>query len=283
MIPVCQRAALLTAALSVTVSSAIPIVSFANTDDSQYGPAFADQIHYTEVTPELQADLAKTLYDKLLAWIKEHPNSNYTNDNVSIPIKKYHLPVTDENTKALQMVMNILNRIYLSGNSVLCVPYIEGDQSAYNRLSIWVRQNIDFSKEDEYNRKVDEVIASLNLSALSDTDKVRAINQYLVDHCVYDFSKEHYTAYDCLVLGTSVCAGYATAFRSLCEKAGLTCQYVDGYPTADKTLYHAWNRVLVDGVWKCVDPTWNDSTGSNDFLLIDEAVFNQGRIITNIY
>jgi len=37
--------------------------------------------------------------------------------------------------------------------------------------------------------------------------------------------------------------------------------------------------VLIDVTYYYVDVTWNDSCGSNDFLLLDEATFNQGRTV----
>lgn len=42
---------------------------------------------------------------------------------------------------------------------------------------------------------------------------------------------------------------------------------------------HAWNRVLIDGNYYCVDVTFNDSTDSDMYLLIPEAQFNVGREI----
>ena len=37
---------------------------------------------------------------------------------------------------------------------------------------------------------------------------------------------------------------------------------------------HAWNRVSIDGTWKSLDPTWNDSESSpNKYLLINESEY----------
>lgn len=36
---------------------------------------------------------------------------------------------------------------------------------------------------------------------------------------------------------------------------------------------HAWNKVKVDGGWKAVDVTWNDSPAGNAYLMIQDSQF----------
>jgi hypothetical protein len=37
---------------------------------------------------------------------------------------------------------------------------------------------------------------------------------------------------------------------------------------------HAWNKSLINGEWKAVDVTWNDSGGQTDrYLLINDSDF----------
>ncbi|CAI7678472.1 unnamed protein product, partial [Penicillium discolor] len=69
-----------------------------------------------------------------------------------------------------------------------------------------------------------------------------------------------------------ICGGYADTFNLLARKAGLESIYVSGI-IADSGSGHAWNHVKVDGVWKAVDTTWNDTDDITKYLLINEADF----------
>lgn len=133
------------------------------------------------------------------------------------------------------------------------------------------------------------VISEIITSGMSDFDKAKAIHDYLVMNVDYDYENycantipaESYTALGALKYKYAVCAGYAKAFKFLCELAGLECDYVTG--TAGGP--HAWNQVKVSGKWYNVDVTWDDpvSTGKafNDhkynrysyFLISDELMY----------
>lgn len=80
-------------------------------------------------------------------------------------------------------------------------------------------------------------------------------NRYLHDWRGYQ------TAYSALVLGETVCAGYAKAFKLLCEQYGIPCVLVEG---TSKGEQHMWNYVQADGVWYGVDCTWDDTDGSGE-------------------
>ena len=64
--------------------------------------------------------------------------------------------------------------------------------------------------------------------------------------------------------------GYAQAYTLIAREAGLDSIIVLGDVTGAGG--HAWNRVSIDGTWKSLDPTWNDSeTSPNKYLLINES------------
>src|SRR5690606_9256862 len=74
--------------------------------------------------------------------------------------------------------------------------------------------------------------------------------------------------------GKTVCAGYAKMFLVMADEAGLDTVYVTGY--VDGSLNgHTWNKVKVDGEWKAVDTTWNDTGGgpTDEYLLINDSDF----------
>ncbi|MDR1690865.1 MAG: hypothetical protein LBR42_03345 [Candidatus Methanoplasma sp.] len=113
-------------------------------------------------------------------------------------------------------------------------------------------------------------------------DKVRDINNYLVDMVTYDpncmtIDRSIYShdAYGALVDPDhhAVCDGYAKAFLLLCQKEGIKCVVVLGTGLATYEN-HAWNYVKLDNnKWYAVDVTWNDRTNNAYFLLGGDEFF----------
>lgn len=67
------------------------------------------------------------------------------------------------------------------------------------------------------------------------------------------------------------CAGYARAYKFLCEKAGIHCIYVTGRGR-ESGEYHAWNMLKVNNKNYYVDVTYDDFKGekycSREFFLL---------------
>ncbi len=132
-------------------------------------------------------------------------------------------------------------------------------------------------------KKVDEVVKKFKekyiKEGMSDFEKEMMIIQYIVENNKYDYenyekSLAHekdpkkagadpvcYNAYGALVKGTSVCAGYADAFLTMCKACGIECNKISGPTKLDGTGSHAWNMVKIDGDWYLVDTTWDDHSG----------------------
>lgn len=104
------------------------------------------------------------------------------------------------------------------------------------------------------------VISSLSGNEYKDIVK---IHDYLVDNNEYDTTYKSmgaYTLYGALLRHTSVCEGYAKAFKYLLNSAGLQCELIQGTATnsSGKAESHAWNAVYLDDKWYLVDVTWDD-------------------------
>ena len=119
------------------------------------------------------------------------------------------------------------------------------------------------------------VLSQVTTPDMNAYQKVTAVNNYLCSRMEYDLN--YHTTRDAILLGKGRCQGYANAFKSIMTEAGIPTDYVRGYAGGNGT--HAWNRVLIDGAYYCVDVTWNDSTGANTWLLMPEAEFNVGKSI----
>ena len=111
--------------------------------------------------------------------------------------------------------------------------------------------------------EADRVVDTLITSGMSDYDVVKALHDYLITHCDYDYRVDignmpfiSHQAEGALLNGTAVCSGYAKAYEALLDAAGIPCETITGYAGG----YHAWNLVQVDGEWYHVDATWDDPT-----------------------
>jgi hypothetical protein len=60
---------------------------------------------------------------------------------------------------------------------------------------------------------------------------------------------------------SSICSGYASLLKRLCQFAGIPCEIISGYgrtkfPIGRGAINHAWNAVSINNRWYLCDPTW---------------------------
>lgn len=118
----------------------------------------------------------------------------------------------------------------------------------------------------------------------SNYEKLRYINNYLVDHCDYapealenpDTYFKAFTSYGCLIDSRAVCEGYTNSVQLLCEMLEIPCIKVTG------TAYganHIWNAVYLNEKWWMLDVTFNDPMGNAtsqdrwNYFLLDMDTF----------
>jgi transglutaminase-like putative cysteine protease len=149
-----------------------------------------------------------------------------------------------------------------TGNdTVLKVNYLKGDISYRTR-------------QKAVKKEVNRVLKEIMKPGMTDFEKEKAINDYMVDNVRYpkvnvgsqnsvnqlgDESPDLFNPYGALVDKVAVCEGYAQAFKLLCNKAGLECIVVTGSMNG---VGHGWNKVKLGGVWYNIDVTIN-ATGMN--------------------
>ena len=95
-----------------------------------------------------------------------------------------------------------------------------------------------------------------SIADLDEEEKLRAIHDRLcLGKYDSDISDDSHTIYSALIDKSSVCDGYAYAFKYLCDLADIDCIVVIG--TFDKALDsdpgHAWDLVWYEDSWKLVD------------------------------
>ncbi|MBP3817289.1 MAG: hypothetical protein J6H31_03220 [Butyrivibrio sp.] len=116
---------------------------------------------------------------------------------------------------------------------------------------------------DESARKAIEVLLPIITPDMTDYDKAVAAHDWLCTNCEGDsssYESKDYMPYDFsadgpLLYGTSLCKGYAEAFRLFMNILQIENRIVQGYV---RDGYHAWNEVKIDGKWYAVDVTFDD-------------------------
>lgn len=160
---------------------------------------------------------------------------------------------------------NIL-RVEYFYSSAISIRYNRGGGTVY---TIMLQYNRDVEELKALRRaaeeKADKIIASIITDNMSDYERVKAIHDYIILNCEYDYANyltdtlpyETRLAYGVLCDRKAVCQGYCAAFNLLCERAGVRSVAIGGY-APNSNVYHAWNMVLIDGQILYIDTTHDD-------------------------
>lgn len=133
-----------------------------------------------------------------------------------------------------------------------------------NKTEFDLSYSFNQESADKMMKKMDAVAEKVISKFDEDTstyNKILYIHDYIVGNTVYDESlNSAHSAYGSMIVGKSVCEGYARAFGYICSKAGIKTVNVVGRATADDghTENHMWNRVYLKKQWYDIDLTWDD-------------------------
>lgn len=119
------------------------------------------------------------------------------------------------------------------------------------------------AKRNQIEQVANNIINKHITPGMSDFEKVKAINDYVVLNTSYDYENylrntvpdSSYRIDGVLLNGVAVCDGYAKTIVYLLNKLDIPVLYVSGLGNGGA---HAWNKVQVDGKWYNLDVTWND-------------------------
>ncbi|MGV9001951.1 MAG: transglutaminase domain-containing protein [Candidatus Saccharimonadaceae bacterium] len=177
-------------------------------------------------------------------------------------------------------VLGIQGLEYVSSQKVLIVNYT-------------VKPRDERAKEQKaISAEVDRVTAKIITAGMSEEQKIKAINDYIVETASYNYDalasiddgttdnfKHAWTPAGILLDKTGVCGGYAVTFKVLADKAGLESVYVTGVANGNG---HAWDKVKVNNAWRVIDVTWNDSQSApNKYYLLTDTQANETRTQSN--
>lgn len=150
-----------------------------------------------------------------------------------------------------------------------------------------IELNLEYTRSKAIMQKMKsdtEQKASLILSTIikpnmTDLQKEYAIHDYIVNNSMYDIENynidtmppEDFTDYGILVDGIGVCEGYAKAMFRLLNSVGVKCTYITGIAGGGP---HAWNKVVINGVFYNVDATWDDPVSKDGIKILSHDYFN---------
>jgi len=133
-------------------------------------------------------------------------------------------------------------------------------------FSYWITA----AQADFVTATVNDVLAQIITADMNDFQKEKAIHDWIVTRVAYDTSLVQHSDYAALVSPyKTVCQGYALLGYKMLNQVGIQTRILEG--TAGNQA-HAWNEVLLDGIWYHLDPTWDDPVPDV-----------QGRVTYNYY
>ena len=134
------------------------------------------------------------------------------------------------------------------------------DGKYYYTLTYQVEYYTTQEQEIAFEAKLKEVVNGLNVSGMTDLEKVRAAYDYVCKNVSYDESAANcFSAYGALIDGKAVCQGYALLLMRMLQAMEIKAEVVFGEA---KSVNHMWNVVYLDGANYLLDATWDSQSTS---------------------
>ena len=102
------------------------------------------------------------------------------------------------------------------------------------------------------------------VNGMSHKEAIIRLNNWICANAYYKYS-ENFDTYLIVKNGYGMCIHYAMLFEAACDYLDIPCDSVRGFANGEN---HRWNRVYLNGQAYYIDVTWNDLTGSDDYLFM---------------
>lgn len=122
-----------------------------------------------------------------------------------------------------------------------------------------------------YDAAVEALVSGAKAAGSDPVKRIEYVNTEIANNTAYDYGARENgkggvdydltvsTAYGALVNKKAICGGFSRAFKVVMDKLDIPCVLVHGSArSTDDGGYepHAWNAVMVDGLWYAVDVTY---------------------------
>lgn len=122
-------------------------------------------------------------------------------------------------------------------------------------------------QESYINSELEKITKSLISENMSTLEKVKIINDYIINRYEYDYTQKSLSVYSALTTSVAVCQGYSMTAYKMFNYAGVENRIIVG---TLKGVPHSWNTVKIEGNWYQLDITNNDSIEKNKYLLVSD-------------
>lgn len=189
--------------------------------------------------------------DKKLKMRLTRGSDTYTYDLASDELyETFQLPFGSGKYK-LQVFRQVSGNRYSNDSSVSFSADISDETLPY----LYPNQYVAYTPESAAVLKAQALCQDLSTPA----EKLKAVRKFVESTIVYDYVRAATVeggylpaVDDVLAEGKGICFDYAALTACMLRSQGVPTKLEIGY--ADK-IYHAWNSILLDGVWQRVDTT----------------------------
>ena len=163
----------------------------------------------------------------------------------------------------------------------------------YAQFEATISMHNDFlptkQQESEFNSALLSTMRALNLSSLSDYEKIKACYDFVTSNVKYAYDAEgkasleavHHTAYSALLKKEAVCQGYALLLYRMLKYLGIDVRY--GYGVGRNSIgqseAHGWNIVQLEGKYYYLDSTWDAGRSEYHYFLKGTRSFHQDHYL----
>ena len=193
-------------------------------------------------------DLDTSVYNHLENWDTEFDIDYYKSDVLDV--------IRDIAKKDDYLTISLKKLVYerVDGNATVKVTYLTTKE-----------------QEEYVNKELTRIINSIITNNMSDFDKIKTINKYIIDRYSYDDSLVSNNVYSALTTGKATCQGYAMTAYKMLNLAGIENRIIVGELGG---VAHGWNLVKLNGKWYHLDTTNDDVVNDKYFLKNDSYLRN---------
>ena len=119
---------------------------------------------------------------------------------------------------------------------------------------------IDNGSTETVSARVSEIVQECISIVSGEYEIALWLHDWVINHSYYDGTYCYHGPDSILWYNTGVCDSYSKLYLLLLREAGIENFRVRGGN-------HAWNAVLIDGVWCMIDTTWDDPTTKEDVIV----------------
>ena len=250
----------------------------AGDSDVDFGSQLRDDPVATQAYEELEQAFAKEEYtcsnstvtieynSKSNQVVGTTPDYKATDEEIEDMMKDFHRSIRN----AYAAFCKDHPEVFFLGNTIeqteTLTSALSDGQYQWKVKSVTVTMESLFSSKRALNTaktRYASAMASAVAYAKEGTSRYQQLlraHNYICEKTTYTTGAYAHSAYGALVDGSSVCDGYAMAFKAVCDQLDIPCVEVSGTGiSANSTESHMWNLVQMEnGKWYGVDATWDD-------------------------